>query len=197
MVVIEINVYGGKKATIYLNKAPFFPLLTLPPTPPRSPPHPDSGAGTSSKRYLSTFCDGASRTTPFQAGAGAVLYWNFEEIATNTDTIPLATSNQGEYRSNILAVILAIEFNQLNYPHSCYFHGDSSLIILLLQTGHYPSHPDLLPLHLLLLQHIKIFTNHPIKQVKAFFIHVKRHLNKRSDAMANGSSISLAAAAAT
>jgi ribonuclease HI len=121
------------------------------------------------------YFDGCSKGNPGSAGAGAVIYTNYEEVWSGSSFVGThSTNNEAEYTGLILGLKKASEMNIKNL----FVNGDSQLVINQM-TGKYKCNsPNLLPLY----QAAKIleegFENIEYK-------HVLRNLNHRADELAN------------
>ena len=119
--------------------------------------------------------DGCSKGNPGLSGAGAVIYYNNDEIWSGTFFVgENATNNHAEYAGLILGLQQALEFN----IKTLLVKGDSLLIINHM-TGIYKCNsPNLIDLY----ERAKELEN-KFEVVK--YQHVFRNLNKRSDDLSN------------
>jgi ribonuclease HI len=119
--------------------------------------------------------DGCSKGNPGLSGAGAVIYYNNDEIWSGTFFVgENATNNHAEYAGLILGLQQALEFN----IKTLLVKGDSQLIINHM-TGIYKCNsPNLIDLY----ERAKELEN-KFEVVK--YQHVFRNLNKRSDDLSN------------
>lgn len=124
----------------------------------------------------SLYFDGASKANPGEGGCGAVIYDNTkEEIASRSVYLGNnVTNNYAEYKGLVVGLQLAIKENIkcLNV------YGDSLLVINQMNRVWKVKSPTLLELYSEAQQLVKCFD-------KITFVHVKRHLNKRADELAN------------
>ena len=124
--------------------------------------------------YEATF-DGGSRGNPGLCGAGANLSKNGVEIWCVSKIVSTSnTNNYAEYSALILALD---EICNRNISH-VKVYGDSQLIVRQLTGQCKVKCDNLVPLYTRAIE----LTN-KIGDVQ--FVHVKRHLNKRADTLAN------------
>ena len=124
--------------------------------------------------YEATF-DGGSRGNPGLCGAGANLSKNGVEIWYTSKIVSTSnTNNYAEYSALILALD---EICNRNISH-VKVYGDSQLIVKQLTGQCKVKCDNLIPLYKTAIEFIN-----KIGDIQ--FIHVKRHLNKRADALAN------------
>jgi ribonuclease HI len=120
------------------------------------------------------FSDGASRGNPGPAAVGVSILDDKSEVATISEVIGVQTNNFAEYTALIrgLEQAKAAGYSDLE----CF--ADSELMIKQLNGIYKVKNPQ-----------IKVLYDQIIKLKSAFqsikFIHVRRHLNKRADELAN------------
>lgn len=121
------------------------------------------------------YFDGCSKGNPGLAGAGAVIYTNYEETWCGSSFVGThSTNNEAEYAGLILGLQKASEMNIKNI----FVKGDSQLVINQM-TGKYKCQsPNLLPLY----QAAKKLED---GFEKIEYKHVLRNLNHRADELAN------------
>jgi ribonuclease HI len=123
------------------------------------------------------FFDGCSKGNPGRSGAGAVLYKNNNELATNSLFIgDKETNNSAEYNGLIIGLEMAIKYNIKNLV----VKGDSLLVIQQMTGKYQVKSNSLLQLYTNVKKLEKLFT-------KVVYQHVYRHDNKRADELANAS----------
>ena len=125
-------------------------------------------------KYILKF-DGCSKGNPGLAGAGAVIYYNNNELWSCSKFIGInVTNNQAEYHGLILGLQHAIKENiQL-----IKVYGDSQLIIKQMNGEYTVKSPLLIPLY------------EEVKMLEPYFIsityeHIYRIDNTRADELAN------------
>jgi ribonuclease HI len=129
---------------------------------------------TTQMNYLLQF-DGASKSNPGPAGAGAVIYENGNELWTDSVFVGLKeTNNYAEYKGLILGLNKAYELGIKNL----HVQGDSQLIIKQMKCEYKVNSQNLLPLFNEAKELEKHFT---IIQYE----HIYREKNKRADQLSN------------
>jgi len=125
--------------------------------------------------------DGCSKGNPGQSGAGAVIYNNDKEIWSGSVFVgEKCTNNYAEYSGLILGMKKAVE---LNIKSLC-IQGDSMLVINQMDEFYSCKSSNLIGLY----NEAKILEG---KIDRIQYKHIRRHLNKRADELANLSIISL------
>jgi ribonuclease HI len=125
------------------------------------------------KRFLLRF-DGCSKGNPGLAGAGAVLYYDKEEIWSDYKFLNKQTNNQAEYNGLLLGLNYAVNSNIT----SLYVEGDSLLVINQM-TGKFKCDSiNIIDLHKKAKQLERQFDF-------IQFNHIYRDKNKRADELAN------------
>lgn len=123
----------------------------------------------------SLYFDGASKSNPGEGGCGAVIYDKQEEVASRSMYLGSnVTNNYAEYMGLVVGLQLAIEENIRCLNVS----GDSMLVINQMKKVWKVKSLTLLELYSDAQKLIKCFD-------RITFIHVKRHMNKRADELAN------------
>lgn len=121
------------------------------------------------------YFDGCSKGNPGRSGAGAVLYKNNNELATNSLFIgDKETNNSAEYNGLIIGLELAIKYNIKNLV----VKGDSLLVIQQMTGKYQVKSSTLLQLYTKVKMLEKLFTS-------IVYQHVYRNDNKRADELAN------------
>jgi ribonuclease HI len=121
------------------------------------------------------YFDGCSKGNPGRSGAGAVLYKNNNELATNSLFIgDKETNNSAEYNGLIIGLELAIKYNIKNLV----VKGDSLLVIQQMTGKYQVKSNTLLQLYIKVKMLEKLFTS-------IVYQHVYRNDNKRADELAN------------
>jgi len=119
--------------------------------------------------------DGCSKGNPGLAGAGAVIYYNNEEIWSGTFFVgEKATNNQAEYAGLVLGLQQAKEL-EIN---SLLVKGDSQLVINHMLGIYACKSPNLIELYVKAKELEGNFE-------KIKYEHVLRNFNKRSDELSN------------
>ena len=125
------------------------------------------------KRFILRF-DGCSKGNPGIAGAGAVLYYNDDEIWSGYKFLGNQTNNQAEYNGLLLGLDYAVNLN----IGSIYVEGDSLLVINQMTGKFKCESPNI----------INLYNKAKHLETKFDFIefnHIYRNLNKRADELAN------------
>jgi len=125
------------------------------------------------KKFILRF-DGCSKGNPGLAGAGAVLYYNEDEIWADYQFLGNQTNNQAEYNGLLLGLNYAVNSN----IGSLYVEGDSSLVINQMTGKFKCESPNI----------IDLYTKAKQLETKFDFIqfnHIYRNLNTRADELAN------------
>jgi ribonuclease HI len=126
-------------------------------------------------KYFSLYFDGCSKGNPGPAGAGAVLYYDKNEIWSDSIFVgERETNNTAEYNGLILGLNKAI---QLNIKKLLVF-GDSELVIKQINGVYKVKSETLKPLYNSAIEKRKLFDD-------ITFIHVYRNDNKRADELSN------------
>ena len=126
------------------------------------------------KKYILKF-DGCSKGNPGLAGAGAVIYYNNNEIWSSSKFIGNnITNNQAEYHGLILGLQNAVQ-KEIETIH---VYGDSQLIIKQMNGEYTVKSPLLVPLY------------QEVKMLEPYFVsisyeHIYRIENTRADELAN------------
>lgn len=121
------------------------------------------------------YFDGCSKGNPGRSGAGAVLYKNNNELATNSLFVgDKETNNSAEYNGLIIGLELAIKYNIKNLV----VKGDSLLVIQQMIGKYQVKSSTLLQLYTKVKMLEKLFTS-------IVYQHVYRNDNKRADELAN------------
>ena len=124
--------------------------------------------------YVMNF-DGCSKGNPGIAGAGAVIYYNTEEIWSASFFVgENATNNHAEYAGLILGLQQAFQFG----IKRLLVMGDSQLVINHMKGIYKCSSPNLIELYEKAKELEKNFD-------EIFYEHVLRNLNKRADFLSN------------
>jgi len=125
-------------------------------------------------RFIMHF-DGCSKGNPGLSGAGAVIYYNNDEIWSGTFFVGAnATNNHSEYAGLILGMQQAVELN----VKSLLVRGDSQLIINHMNGAYKCKSPNLIELY----EKAKELEQ---KFDEIHYEHILRHLNKRADELSN------------
>jgi ribonuclease HI/ADP-ribose pyrophosphatase YjhB (NUDIX family) len=121
------------------------------------------------------YTDGGSRGNPGDAGIGYVIYDNADmEVAAHGEYIGVETNNVAEYRALIEGLDAALKLG----INSLEVYLDSELIVKQLHGEYKVKNEGLKPLFMQVQEVAQSFT-------QISFTHVKRHLNKRADALVN------------
>lgn len=124
--------------------------------------------------YLLQF-DGASKSNPGLAGAGAVIYENDIEIWSQSIFVGTKeTNNYAEYKGLLLGLHKACELGIKNL----HVHGDSQLIIKQMKGEYKVNSENLLPLFNQAKELEKCFDS-------IHYEHIYRNKNKRADQLSN------------
>ena len=126
---------------------------------------------------FSLYFDGASRGNPGPASLGGVIYDSLQEEKINyKKAIGVATNNYAEYQALLVGIKVCIKYNikEVN------IYGDSKLVIEQVKGNWKVKSDSLKPIHAEIQKHIT-----PEFFKKITFNHVRRHLNKRADELAN------------
>jgi ribonuclease HI len=119
--------------------------------------------------------DGCSKGNPGRAGAGAVLYYDDEEILCESLFIgEKTTNNHSEYSGLILGLQMAIDLNIKNLL----VQGDSLLVINQMNNTYKCYSPNLIELH-------NKAKELEMKFDSILYQHVLRKFNKRADELSN------------
>ena len=124
-------------------------------------------------KYILRF-DGASKGNPGKSGTGAVIYFNNEEIWSNSKYIGIQTNNYAEYYSMIIGLKEAIKRN----IKEIYVEGDSDLVIKQMLGKYSVKSKNLL----------ELFREAKKLQLQFNYInfkHIYRNKNERADELAN------------
>lgn len=133
-------------------------------------------------KELNIHCDGGARGNPGPAAIGAYATVNQQHLFSLSEYIGQATNNVAEYT----AVIRSLEYLLANHikAQQVNFFLDSQLIVKQLSGEYKIKQPHLQKLHLSLRRLL-----HHLNQQQLCpsinFTHVKRELNKQSDALVN------------
>ena len=119
--------------------------------------------------------DGGSNGNPGVAGAGAVIYFDKDEVWGGSIFVgDMETSNTAEYCGVILGLEEAIRQNIT----TLHVYGDSLLVISQIN-GKYKVNAT----------HLRVLYDKVMELIGYFetitFTHVRRHLNKRADQLSN------------
>mgnify|MGYP001289772841 CR=1 FL=1 len=126
---------------------------------------------------FSLYFDGASRGNPGPASLGGVIYDSLKEEKINyKKAIGVATNNYAEYQALLVGIKVCIKYDikEVN------IYGDSKLVIEQVKGNWKVKSDTLRPIYLEIQKHIT-----PEYFTKITFNHVRRHLNKRADELAN------------
>jgi ribonuclease HI len=126
---------------------------------------------------FSLYFDGASRGNPGPASLGGVIYdCSGEEKINYKKSIGIATNNYAEYQALLVGIKVCIKYDikEVN------IYGDSKLAIEQVKGNWKVKSDTLRPIYLEIQKHIT-----PEFFKKITFNHVRRHLNKRADELAN------------
>jgi ribonuclease HI len=126
---------------------------------------------------FSLYFDGASRGNPGPASLGGVIYDSLKEEKINyKKAIGVATNNYAEYQALLVGIKVCIKYDikEVN------IYGDSKLVIEQVKGNWKVKSDTLRPIYLEIKKHIT-----PEYFTKITFNHVRRHLNKRADELAN------------
>ncbi len=126
---------------------------------------------------FSLYFDGASRGNPGPASLGGVIYDSLKEEKINyKKAIGIATNNYAEYQALLVGIKVCIKYDikEVNV------YGDSKLVIEQVKGNWKVKSDSLKPIHTEIQKHIT-----PEFFKKITFNHVRRHLNKRADELAN------------
>ena len=127
------------------------------------------------KNEYKLYFDGCSKKNPGKAGAGAVLYYNNEEIWAECIFVGSSeTSNKAEYSG----LLLGLEYITSKKIKNITIYGDSLLVIKQMNGEYKVNSDNIWDLHML----AKKLVNE-LDEIK--FVHVKRELNKRADRLSN------------
>ena len=129
--------------------------------------HPETG-------FIMNF-DGCSKGNPGLGGAGAVIYYNNDEIWSGTFFVGKnATNNHAEYAGLILGLQQAIELD----IRSLLVKGDSQLVLNHMSGVYKCKSPNLIDLYEKAKELERKFDT-------IYFEHVLRNFNKRADELSN------------
>jgi len=126
---------------------------------------------------FSLYFDGASRGNPGPASLGGVIYdCSGEEKINYKKAIGIATNNYAEYQALLVGIKVCIKYDikEVN------IYGDSKLAIEQVKGNWKVKSDTLRPIYLEIQKNIT-----PEFFKKITFNHVRRHLNKRADELAN------------
>jgi len=126
---------------------------------------------------FSLYFDGASRGNPGPSSLGGVIYDSSNEEKINyKKVIGIATNNYAEYQALLAGIKICIKYKikELNV------YGDSKLVIEQVKGNWKVKSETLKPIYL---EIKKCITQEFFKKIT--FNHVRRHLNKRADELAN------------
>ncbi|MDW7675663.1 MAG: ribonuclease HI family protein [Bacillota bacterium] len=124
---------------------------------------------------LTAYTDGASRGNPGNAGIGAVIYNEKEEIiAELSEYIGESTNNVAEYTAVIRALETGLELGGVEIT----LYTDSELLTKQILGSYKVRNEGLIPLY-------KQVLNLKAEYDKFAVVHVKREFNKLADKLAN------------
>jgi len=126
---------------------------------------------------FSLYFDGASRGNPGPSSLGGVIYDSLKEEKINyKKSIGIATNNYAEYQALLVGIKVCIKYDikEVNV------YGDSKLVIEQVKGNWKVKSDNLKPMHT---EITKFITPEFFKKIT--FNHVRRHLNKRADELAN------------
>lgn len=126
---------------------------------------------------FSLYFDGASRGNPGPASFGGVIYdSNKEEKINYKKAIGVETNNYAEYQAMLAGIKICIKYNikEVNV------YGDSKLVIEQVKGNWKVKNETLKSIYN---EIVKYITPEFFKKIT--FNHVRRHLNKRADELAN------------
>lgn len=121
------------------------------------------------------YFDGCSKGNPGKAGAGAVIYENYNEMVSKSVYVgERETNNVAEYNGLLLGMTLAIQ----EKIRVLTVKGDSKLVIKQMRGEYQVKSADMMSLYL------------RAKELETYFdkieyIHIYRHLNTRADTLSN------------
>lgn len=118
--------------------------------------------------------DGCSKGNPGQAGCGAVIYRNGQEVWSSSKYLGKQTNNQAEYAGLIMGLEECVRLNLAVLK----VQGDSLLIINQMNLKYMVHSPLLAPLN-----QMAKYLSSKIQTIK--YEHVYRTENKRADELAN------------
>jgi ribonuclease HI len=125
----------------------------------------------------SLYFDGASRSNPGPASYGGVIYdENKNEVATYKKYIGHHTNNVAEYMGCFHGIMACVQENIKNVT----IYGDSKLVVEQVSGRWKVKSANLRPIYN---EIIKVLNKNHFEKIN--FKHVKRHLNKRADQLAN------------
>ncbi|GAC1466068.1 MAG: hypothetical protein NVS2B14_12890 [Chamaesiphon sp.] len=126
--------------------------------------------------HIIIYSDGASKSNPGIAGAGAVLTDSEGKVLDTTRKyLGIKTNNYAEYQGAIIGLQKALEIGASQVS----LRADSELMIKQLRGEYKVKHPDLKPLHKEVMELLHQFDKfHPPE-------HIPRQQNKLADAEAN------------
>ena len=124
-------------------------------------------------KYVLRF-DGASKGNPGVSGAGAVLYYNNEEIWNGTRYLGKQTNNYAEYSG----MIIGLQESKNRGIKDLYIEGDSKLVINQMKGIYKVKSSNLLDLY-------KIATKLSLSFNTINYKHIYREKNGRADELAN------------
>jgi ribonuclease HI len=123
--------------------------------------------------YLLRF-DGCSKGNPGPSGAGAVIYYNDQEIWSDSKYLGIQTNNYAEYSGLIIGLQKALDMNIVNLK----IEGDSNLVIKQMKGEYKVNSPNIIPLY-----------NQASELKNRFniidFKHIYREYNTRADELSN------------
>jgi ribonuclease HI len=124
----------------------------------------------------SLYFDGASKCNPGKAGCGAVIYdsLNNEMYFESMFLGDNITNNVAEYTGLVVGLRLAIKEN----INDLIVYGDSLLVINQMKKVWKVKSINLINIYEDAMKLVNCFDN-------IHFVHIKRHLNKRADELAN------------
>jgi len=125
-------------------------------------------------REFILYCDGAARGNPGPAAYGYIIFENDQTLAEAGECLGIATNNVAEYEGLIQGLEHCIALG----ANSVVIRTDSELIAKQLRGEYKVRSPHLLPLY----QRAKTLLS---RLEKGRIEHVRRHLNKEADALAN------------
>lgn len=125
--------------------------------------------------HFIVYSDGGSRGNPGPSASGYVVMKTSEEIVEEGGVyLGITTNNQAEYQGVLLGLQRALELGAKTVD----FRADSMLIVNQMNGVYQVKNRDLWPIYERIKGLIKEFD-------KVSFLHVRRELNKRADAMVN------------
>lgn len=130
---------------------------------------------------MKVYFDGASRGNPGEAGAGAVIYDGDTIVAELYKYLGKQTNNYAEYQAILLGIRWLME-KYTGVPQQLEIIGDSQLAIRQLSGQYKVRSANIRPIYE---QVAEILSQLSHRGWKISYLHVRRHLNKKADQLAN------------